>query len=97
MMLTLMDLVQYISRISQYIIGILHSVSSPFLLEDNFHSIIVKERGSEKKINALGDLKSSCHTSLALSLVKKDFVKQIVVLKAQFQMLVLVCFSQATN
>ena len=55
-MLTLMDLVQYISIISQYRIRILHSVSSPFLLGDNFHSSIVKERGSEKRINALGDL-----------------------------------------
>ena len=96
-MLTLMDLVQYISRISQYRIRILHSISSPFLLGDNFQSNIVKERGSEKKINVLGDLKNSCHRPLALFLVKKDIVKQIVALKAQFKMFILACFSFTTN
>ena len=69
----------------------------PFLLGDNFQSNIVKERGSEKKINVLGDLKNSCHRPLALFLVKKDIVKQIVALKAQFQMFILACFSFTTN
>ena len=50
---------------------------------------------------AWGDLKKSCHRYLAggltMFLVKKYFEEQNMALKAQFQMLLLACFSQASN
>ena len=55
-------------------------VHLPFLLGDNFHSQILVSGGLKKKMNVLGDLKSSCYsylpekTSFVLC-VKKDIVK----------------------
>ena len=52
-------------------------------------------------MSGLGDLKYSCHRYLSggayCFFVKKDFVKQNVALRVQFQMLILACLSQETN
>ena len=52
-------------------------------------------------MNAWGNLKSYFNRYLAgglnMFLVKKEFLKENMALRAQFQMLILVCFSQTTN